>query len=140
MAFSSITRAIARSGLGQELVTKLEQQPLQLSGAPRLPKGLVASALAQAQKRPLLVVTATLEEAGRWAAQLEAMGWGTVAFYPTSESSPYDTFDPESELIWGQLQVLSDLINGKADTENLPPGSKHLGAMAIVSTERALQP
>ncbi|MEM9149643.1 MAG: transcription-repair coupling factor, partial [Cyanobacteria bacterium P01_F01_bin.3] len=34
----------------------------------------------------------------------------------------------------------SDLINGKADTENLPPGSKHLGAMAIVSTERALQP
>ncbi len=140
MAFSSITRAIARSGLGQELVTKLGKQSLQLSGAPRLPKGLVASALAQAQKRPLLVVAATLEEAGRWAAQLEAMGWGTVAFYPTSESSPYDTFDPESELIWGQLQVLSDLINGKADTEKLPPGSKHLGAMAIVATERALQP
>ncbi|MGD1867600.1 MAG: transcription-repair coupling factor [Phormidesmis sp.] len=140
MAFSSITRAIARSGLAQELITKLEKQPLQLSGAPRLPKGLVSSALAQAQKCPLLVVAATLEEAGRWAAQLEAMGWGTVAFYPTSESSPYDTFDPESELIWGQLQVLSDLINGKADTEKLPPGSKHLGAMAIVATERALQP
>ncbi|MEL6939958.1 MAG: CarD family transcriptional regulator, partial [Cyanobacteria bacterium J06598_1] len=140
MAFSSITRAIARSGLGQELIAKLEKQSLQLSGAPRLPKGLVTSALAQAQKRPLLIVTATLEEAGRWAAQLEAMGWGTVAFYPTSESSPYDAFDPESELIWGQLQVLSDLINGKTQTENLPPGSKHLGAMAIVATERALQP
>ncbi len=140
MAFSSITRAIARSGLGQELITKLEKQPLQLSGAPRLPKGLVTSALAQDQKRPLLVITATLEEAGRWAAQLEAMGWGTVAFYPTSESSPYDAFDPESELIWGQLQVLSDLINGKAQAESLPTGSKHLGAMAIVATERALQP
>ncbi|MEL6351821.1 MAG: transcription-repair coupling factor [Cyanobacteria bacterium J06627_28] len=141
MAFSSITRAIARSGLGQELVTKLDaQQSLQLSGAPRLPKGLVTSALAQTQDRPLLVVTATLEEAGRWAAQLEAMGWGTVAFYPTSESSPYDIFDPESELVWGQLQVLSDLINGKAQTDSLLPGSKYLGAMAIVATERALQP
>jgi transcription-repair coupling factor (superfamily II helicase) len=139
MAFSSITRAIARTALGQELVTRLgKQQILQLSGLPRLPKGLVASALAQAQQRPLLAITATLEEAGRWAAQLEAMGWATVAFYPTSESSPYDAFNPESELIWGQLQVLSDLINGKA--ENLPLGSKHLGAMAIVATERALQP
>ncbi|MEL6453682.1 MAG: transcription-repair coupling factor [Cyanobacteria bacterium J06623_5] len=141
MAFSSITRAIARTALGKELVSKLDsQQNLQLSGIPRLPKGLVASALAQAQQRPMLAVAATLEEAGRWAAQLEAMGWGTVAFYPTSESSPYDIFDPESELVWGQLQVLSDLINGKAQTENLPPGSKHLGAMAIVATERALQP
>ncbi|MGC1526888.1 MAG: transcription-repair coupling factor, partial [Phormidesmis sp.] len=140
MAFSSITRAIARSGLGQELITKLEKQALQLNGAPRLPKGLVTSALAQGQQRPLLIVTATLEEAGRWAAQLEAMGWGTVAFYPTSESSPYDIFNPESELIWGQLQVLSDLVNGKAQTDSLPPGSKHLGAMAIVATERALQP
>ncbi len=140
MAFSSITRAIARSGLGQELITKLEKQALQLNGAPRLPKGLVVSALAQAQQRPLLIVAATLEEAGRWAAQLEAMGWGTVAFYPTSESSPYDIFDPESELVWGQLQVLSDLVNGRAQTDSLPPGSKHLGAMAIVATERALQP
>ena len=68
------------------------------------------------------------------------MGWATVAFYPTSESSPYDAFNPESELIWGQLQVLSDLINGKAQADHLPPGSKHLGAMAIVATERALQP
>ncbi|MEO1621031.1 MAG: DEAD/DEAH box helicase, partial [Cyanobacteria bacterium J06632_3] len=141
MAFSSITRAIARTGLGQDLVTKLEsKKQLSLNGIPRLPKGLIASALAQAQQRPLLAVAATLEEAGRWAAQLEAMGWGTVAFYPTSESSPYDVFDPESELIWGQLQVLSDLSNGKAHHASLPPGSKHLGAMAIVATERALQP
>ena len=89
MAFSSITRAIARTPLGIELVSKLEkQQSLQLSGVPRLPKGLVASALAQAQGRPMLAIAATLEEAGRWAAQLEAMGWATVSFYPTSESLP----------------------------------------------------
>ena len=141
MAFSSITRAIARTALGKELIAKLEkQQSLQLNGLPRFPKGLVTSALAQQQKRPLLAIAATLEEAGRWAAQLEAMGWATVSFYPTSEASPYDVFDQESELTWGQLQVLSDLINGKADGENLPPGSKYLGSMAIVATERALQP
>lgn len=141
MAFSSITRALARTALGQELVNKLgKQQRLQLNGVPRLPKGLVVSALAQAQQRPMLAITATLEEAGRWAAQLEAMGWETVSFYPTSESSPYDGFDQESELTWGQLQVLSDLINGKAYSGKLPPGSKHLGSMAIVATERALQP
>ena len=141
MAFSSISRAIARTALGKELSAKLtKQQSLQLSGIPRLPKGLVASALAQDQKRPLLAIAATLEEAGRWAAQLEAMGWATVSFYPTSESSPYDVFDQESELTWGQLQVLSDLTNGKAEHGSLPPGSKSLGAMAIVATERALQP
>jgi len=40
----------------------------------------MASALAQTEGRNLLVVCAALEEAGRWAAQLEAMGWQTVHF------------------------------------------------------------
>ncbi|MBE9076032.1 transcription-repair coupling factor [Romeria aff. gracilis LEGE 07310] len=138
MAFSSITRALQRSALATELLAKLKQQSwLSFSGLPRLPKGLVASALAQAQQQPLLVVTATLEEAGRWTAQLEAMGWATVSFYPTSEASPYDPFDQESEMTWGQLQVLADLTSGKA----LPAASgKALGSMAIVATERSLQP
>ncbi|MEO0456332.1 MAG: transcription-repair coupling factor [Cyanobacteria bacterium P01_A01_bin.114] len=129
MAFSSVTRAIGKTPLAAELLTKLEQQQsLTLNGVARLPKGLVTSALAQAQSRPLVVITATLEEAGRWAAQLEAMGWGTVYFYPTSEASPYDPFDQESEMTWGQLQVLADLVQ---------PAGKPL---AIVATERALQP
>lgn len=128
MAFSAILRALERSPLTQELLTKLNQhQLLQLSGVSRLPKGLVASTLAQAQQQHLLVITATLEEAGRWSAQLEAMGWPTVHFYPTSESSPYEPFDPESELVWGQLQVLADLIDSPSP-------------LAVVATERALQP
>ncbi|PSN18958.1 transcription-repair coupling factor, partial [filamentous cyanobacterium CCP5] len=113
------------------MLSKLEQQSkIHLNGVPRLPKGLVVSALAQVQEKPLLVVTATLEEAGRWAAQLEAMGWGTVQFYPTSESSPYDPFDQESEMTWGQLQVLADLQLGASQSWRY----------AIVTTERALQP
>jgi len=133
MAFSSITRALGRLPLTAELLNKLAQhQFLRLSGLARLPKGLVSSTLAQAQTRPLLVVTATLEEAGRWSAQLEAMGWKTVHFYPTSETSPYESFDPEAEMNWGQLQVLADLV--KTSDEKEKPSS-----MAIVATERALQ-
>lgn len=131
MAFSSIIRALERSPLTTELVSKLDRyKSLHLNGIPRLPKGLVASALAIAQKRNLFVVTATLEEAGRWAAQLEAMDWQVVHFYPTSEASPYEPFDPESEMTWGQMQVLADLINGDGDKKNV----------AIVATERSLQP
>ncbi len=112
MAFSSIIRALGRSALTTELLTKLNRtQCVRLNGIPRIPKGLVSSALAQTEGRNLFVVTATLSEAGRWAAQLEAMGWQTLHFYPTSEASPYEPFDPESEMTWGQMQVLADLIN-----------------------------
>jgi transcription-repair coupling factor (superfamily II helicase) len=127
MAFSSVTRSLGRSPLTDELLTKLAQKKvLHLSGLARLPKGLVASALAQSSDRSLLIVTASIEEAGRWAAQVEAMGWPTVHFYPTSDGSLYEPFDPESEMVWGQLQVLADLVK----TEN---------RWAIVTTERALQ-
>lgn len=130
MAFSSVVRALGRSPLTSEILTKLKQQgQVKLSGAPRLPKGLIASTLAQSSDSPLLVVTATLEEASRWAIQLEAMGWSTLHFYPTSEASPYDPFDQESEMTWGQLQALADLTSGK-----------DLAKTAIVATERALQP
>ncbi|HEY9851691.1 MAG TPA: transcription-repair coupling factor [Leptolyngbyaceae cyanobacterium] len=143
MAFSSIIRTLGRSALTTELLTKLNRQKcLHLNGVPRLPKGLVASALAQTEGRNLCVVTATLEEAGRWTAQLEAMGWQTVHFYPTSEATPYEPFDPESEMTWGQMQVLADLVIGNGETgmgngeEKQPPKPK----LAIIATERALQP
>ena len=138
MAFSSITRALGRSPLTAELLTKLEQQHvLTLNGVPRLPKGLVASAIAQTQQRPLLVVAATLEEAGRWAIQLEAMGWQTVHLYPTSEASPYEPFDPESEMTWGQLQVLADLVKAQSATEPQKPDKA--ASLVLITTDRALQ-
>jgi transcription-repair coupling factor (superfamily II helicase) len=145
MAFSSITRALGRSPLTTELLSKLSQQrSLVLNGIARIPKGLVASAIAQVRQHNLLVIAATLEEAGRWTAQLEAMGWQTVHFYPTSEASPYEPFDPEAEMTWGQLQVLADLqgLGNKTSTPDAPPSpSPSLPPpLAIVATERALQP
>jgi transcription-repair coupling factor (superfamily II helicase) len=128
MTFSALVRTLGRSRLTEELLTKLTQtQELHLSGLARLPKGLVASAIAQVRNQPLCVITATLEEAGRWAVQLEAMGWAAVQFYPTAESSPYEAFDLEAEMTWGQLQVLAELLHS-----NQP--------MAIIATERSLQP
>ncbi|WP_414752323.1 transcription-repair coupling factor [Anabaena sp. CCY 9910] len=136
MAFSSIVRALARSPLTTELLSKLNrQQDLRLNGIPRLPKGLVASALAQNSGNNLFVVCATLEEAGRAYAQLEAMGWQTVHFYPTSEASPYEPFDPETEMTWGQMQVLADLVKSQQSIVN---GQQH--KIAVVATVGALQP
>ncbi|MBD2608660.1 transcription-repair coupling factor [Scytonema hofmannii FACHB-248] len=148
MAFSSIVRALGRSPLTTELVSKLNRQRnLRLSGISRLPKGFVTSAIAQTDKQNLLVVCATLEEAGRVYAQLEAMGWQTVHFYPTSEASPYEPFDPEREMTWGQMQVLADLGTGDwgLGTGDWGMGKKEitnsqLPKVAIVATERALQP
>jgi transcription-repair coupling factor (superfamily II helicase) len=134
MAFSSVTRVLGRSPLTTELLTTLK-----LTGLARLPKGLVSSTLAQTSGRNLLVVTATLEDAGRWTAQLETMGWSTVQFYPTSEASPYEPFDPEAEMTWGQMQVLADLVHG-ANAPSPSPGTEKVATFAIVATERALQP
>jgi transcription-repair coupling factor (superfamily II helicase) len=132
MTFSSIIKTLSRSPLTDELLTKLQRvHRLRLNGLSRFPKGLITSTLAQCQDRNLLVVTATLEEGARWTAQLEAMGWQVVHFYPTSEASPYNTFAPESEMIWGQMQVLADLTVNKEISR---------GKIAVVATERSLQP
>ncbi|MEG4419679.1 transcription-repair coupling factor [Microcoleus sp. LAD1_D5] len=134
MTFSSIIRTLGRSPLATELLNKLKRHRyVQLSGIARLPKALVASALAQQEGRNLLAVTATLEEAGRWVASLEAMGWQTVHFYPTSEASPYElSYSDENEMTWGQMQVLADLVEKQETNANSKP-------LAIVATERALQ-
>ncbi len=152
MSFSSIVRALARSPLTTEFISKLNrQQELRLNGISRLPKALVASALAQSQGKNLFVVCATLEEAGRVYAQLEAMGWQTVHFYPTSEASPYEPFDPETEMSWGQMQVLADLLKNHESLviSQLPLETNQgqrtndkgqMTNLAIVATQGALQP
>ncbi|MDJ1182786.1 transcription-repair coupling factor [Roseofilum casamattae] len=138
MPFSSIIRTLQRSQLTQELLSKLKRdnQTLVLNGIPRFPKGLVSSALAQEESRLLLVVTATTEEANRWVAQLEAMNWEAALFYPTTEASPYEQAKSEPEMVWGQMQVLAELVP-KLGAEEEKTGS--LSKKAIVCTERALQ-
>ena len=61
------------------------------------------------------------------------MGWPTTQLYPTSEGSPYEGFDPTSEITWGQLQVLSELLA-------IDGAGKRSWRGAIVASERALKP
>jgi transcription-repair coupling factor (superfamily II helicase) len=134
MPFSSVIRSLIRSPLTDELESKLARShQLILSGLSRVGKGIVSSTLSQKQERLMLVIAATIEEAGRWSVQLETMGWQTVHFYPTSDVLPYEPYAPESEIIWGQMQVLADLT--KWDEQE---GDKK--KVAIVATDRALQP
>ncbi len=134
MPFSSVIRSLMRSPLTDELESKLERShQLTLSGLSRVGKGIVSSTLSQKQERLMLVITATIEEAGRWSVQLETMGWQTVHFYPTSDVLPYEPYAPESEVVWGQMQILADLVNW-----NQQEGDKK--KVAIVATDRSLQP
>ena len=130
MPLRSLVRQLQDSALSGELLERSRRTDrLLMRGAGRCSRALIASALAKRDGRPLLVVVPTLEEAGRWTALLDLMGWDSAGLYPTSEGSPYEPFDPTSEIIWGQLQVLSDLLGD-------PKGVNKV----IVATERCLQP
>ncbi|MFN3360652.1 MAG: transcription-repair coupling factor [Pseudanabaenaceae cyanobacterium] len=125
MPLTSVLRAISRSPFLEELQDKLQtRQQLELSGLNRVGKGLISTALAQ--DKNLLLVTSTMEEASRWAGQLETMGWCQVFLYPTSDALPYEPYIPDAEIMWGQMAVLTDLLY--QDNKR-----------AIVCTDRALQ-
>ena len=83
MPLSALVRQLQQSTLTAEVLERSRrEQRLRLSGAGRGARALVSSALAGAAEAPLLVVVPTLEEAGRWAALLELMGWSSAQLYP----------------------------------------------------------
>ena len=136
MPLHALVRQLQAATLTAEVRARCERpERLRLSGAGRAARALVASALAGCDDAPLLVIVPSLEEAGRWASLLELMGWPLCQLYPTSEGSPYEPFDPTSEITWGQLQVLAELLG---DGDGAPAASG--GRFAVVATERALQP
>ncbi len=130
MSLESITKYLENHQLTNELIgrTKREER-LILTGASRTAKALITTSLSKKESRTLLVVVPTLEDATRWFPLVKDCGWSKTCLYPTSEVSPYDSINITSEIIWGQLQVLSDILELK-DDENI----------AIIATERSLQP
>ncbi len=134
MPLTALVRQLEQVPLTAEVLERIRRPDrLRLQGASRAARALTTSALSCCEGAPLLVVVPTLEEAGRWAALLELMGWPTTQLYPTSEGSPYEGFDPTSEITWGQLQVLSELLA-------IDGAGKRSWRGAIVASERALQP
>lgn len=137
MPLTALVRQLEQAALTGEVLERSRRlRRLRLGGVSRAGRALISSALARLSRSPLLVVVPTLEEASRWTGLLNLMGWEKAQLYPTSEGSPYEPFDPTSEICWGQLQVLADLISPG-------PVSSGNGAgrpLAIVATERSLQP
>ena len=132
MVFSSLIHTLQSSSLIKNLSQQLKvKNELRLQGINRLSKGLISSVISQTNYQNLLVICATSEEAGRWTKQLEIMGWKDINFYFVPDTSPYEELNIENEIIWTQMQVLSNLFRAKQSKDT---------NFAIVTTERSLQP
>ena len=131
MSLSSIIEFIKRSNLTHDLLERTKRDDiLIIQGGTRSSNSLVVSSIAKANNSPLFVIAPTIDEGNRWFNLLQTMGWSTTHLYPTSEVLPYDKNGLTNEIAWGQLQVISELINSNINNNDL----------AIVSTERSLQP
>ncbi len=129
MSLKLALNKIADSKLTEELANRINRETRLILGGGNLnARAIIASSIATYSNRNILIVVPTLEEASRWYSVIRSIGWERSYFYPTSEVSPYDSIEPTSEIIWGQLQVLCELCT---------PSDK---SIAIVTTERALQP
>ena len=130
MSLESIAKHLENHQLTKELMGRTNRdERLILTGASRTVKALITTSLAKKHSKTLLVIVPTLEDATRWFPLIKDCGWDKTCLYPTSEISPYDSIPITSEIIWGQLQVLSDILELK-ENENI----------AIIATERSLQP
>ncbi len=130
MSLESIAKKLEDHPLTNELIERTHRtEKLILTGATLTAKSLMTTSLAKKESKKLLVIVPTLEDATRWFPLVKDCGWSKTCLYPTSEVSPYDSIKVTSEIVWGQLQVLSDILELK-DDENI----------AIIATERSLQP
>ena len=130
MSLESIAKKLEDHPLTKELIDRTKRKErLILTGASRTAKALITTSLAKKESKRLLIIVPTLEDATRWFPLVKDCGWSKTCLYPTSEVSPYDSIQVTSEIVWGQLQVLSDILELK-DDENI----------AIIATERSLQP
>ncbi len=130
MQLISLVNHIQESNLCRELEQRTRRDVrFTINGSSRVANTLILSSLAKRKSSPLVIVVPTFEDVGRWYSIINLSGWKRNFIYPTSESSPYDSFNQSSEITWGQLQVLSELLNSSLNNE-----------ICIITTERALQP
>ena len=110
MPFRSVIQKIAQALLTIKVGDKLKTaKSLSLSGLSRLGKGLISTHLFQQQTKPLLIVTATVEEATRWALQLQSMSW-RVYLYPPLDTFPYESAQIDLETAWTRIEILAELL------------------------------
>ncbi|MFN4831627.1 MAG: hypothetical protein ACK5L1_05400 [Pseudanabaena sp.] len=128
MTFTAVLENIARSTIATKIGEKLKTaKSISLSGLSRLGKGLISTHLCQHQTKPLLIVTATVEEATRWALQLQSMSW-CVYLYQPLDTFPYESAQIDLETAWTRIEILAELL------------AKPQHNSAIATTINALQP
>jgi len=125
MTFTAVLENIARSTIATKIVEKLKTaKSISLSGLSRLGKGLISTHLCQQQTKPLLIVT--VEEATRWALQLQSMS--CVYLYQPLDTFPYESAQIDLETAWTRIEILAELL------------AKPQPNLAIATTINALQP
>ena len=130
MQLISLVNTIKNTPLCKELLERTtRKEKLTLNSSSQVCNSLIISAIAHSNNKPLLLIVPTFEDAGRWYSILKLMDWERIYVYPTSESTPYENINPSSEITWGQLQVLNDLVK-----------SEDYSKLCIIATERSLQP
>ncbi len=128
MSLESIISSIANTHLSEELINRCTREDRLIIQAESLTsKVLLSSSLAKKAESPLLIIVPTIEDGSRWLSILELIGWKKSFLYPNSEVSPYESAPISSEIAWGQLAVLSELISTREND-----------SIAIICTERAL--
>ena len=126
MTFTAVLENIARSQIATKIGEKLKTaKSISLSGLSRLGKGLVSTHLCQQQTKPLLIVT--VEEATRWALQLQSMSWRVYLYQPL-DTFPYEPSQIDLETAWTRIEILAELL------------AKPQPNLAIATTINALQP
>ncbi|WP_320674632.1 transcription-repair coupling factor [Prochlorococcus sp. MIT 1341] len=130
MGITSLVNHLTKVGLTSELIQRIDREDrLIIRGGSRAVRAVTVSAIAEKIVCPVFIVLPTMEDATRWSALMNTMNIQTSMLYPTSEGSPYDDFDTINEIVWGQMQVLGNLISLHDNSNSI-----------IITTERALQP
>ena len=77
MSLSSVVNQLQEANLTKGLYKRCNRPDrLLITGAGRAAKAILSTAIAKEEKRPLLVIVATMDEASRWVSLLELAGWG----------------------------------------------------------------
>ena len=112
MSLESVISTIANSSLTEQLINRSTREDrLTINAESLTGKVLISSSLAKKAERPLLVIVPTIEDGNRWLSILDLLGWGKTFLYPNGEVSPFESTPTASEIVWGQLAVLSELIS-----------------------------
>ena len=115
MSLANLLQALREFPQLQELHRCLEQgdRAIQIEGLTVAAKSVLAAALHDALRRPLLLVTYNYEQAERLYEDMAALGIGDLLLVPPADSMIYQEGDTDFDAIGGRLSALAHLQDGK---------------------------